>query len=531
MSHYTAITIGPIYKIFSRAKRTREFWAASYLFSLLAKHLKNALLSQGVDSKDFILPNIEALGKLQDNFKGVGIYPDKIIFRGNNLEVMPDIINFAIKLLSEEIGVSESSLSAYLKVYAYSADVADAENPALILDKYLNQAELMNPHQHDDTFLDKILKFMKDVNKKEEEKAKESNTFLKRNFSQTDADGHLRIPSIIEISTCELARIIPHEYKVALRKDLHQKDDESEFIVAIKNATDQKDKDLKKKSPSFKTYHKYICILKADGDKMGATIQNFTNDDSGTIVDKIQAFSSSLINWGKDAHEELKSYGALPIYIGGDDILCFAPVANGEYNILTLIQKIRSAFYKQDSLKKPASLRFGLAIAYYKHPMAETLKQADDLLYAAKDAGGNCIALNYKKHSGSDFDLVIDFGDDKKGLFELMTELSHLMVDDKSFLSSVIYKIRDNQTVLEQIYTDKNRLWNFFQNNFEEVNDEKKKESPKYKYLEKVLEILLFNFNINQAKTMDDKRTLKAVSHTFSALRFVKFIKGLDDDK
>ena len=54
---HTAITLGPIYKTFMYAKKTRELWAASYLFSYLMKTLIVAFKTADNDI-DIIIPFI-----------------------------------------------------------------------------------------------------------------------------------------------------------------------------------------------------------------------------------------------------------------------------------------------------------------------------------------------------------------------------------------------------------------------------------------------------------------------------------------
>lgn len=524
MSYYTGLTIGPIYKTLAQAKRTREFWAASYTFSLLAEYLIEALKENGVKNDDFILPNVLDINRASNSLKGVGIYPDKIIFEGKvNTGA---IIETATQNLSEELQVPVECIRSHFKVYSFTTNIDSGPNPLDIIDIYLNQAELQNKHHVNDDYFKPIASFFKNINIKEEGLEQSVNTFLKRNFSRPDSNGNKRIPSIVEIATEELQNIIGAAYRSNVNRYLFDKDDESAFIQALRIAAAKNDMALKKKLPSFKTYHKYIAILKADGDKMGETLASFKGDK-----ESIRNFSGNLIGWGKDSHRKLSDYSALPVYIGGDDILCFAPIANKRSNILMLIKDIRDAFYNQPLLQPPASLRFGLAIAYYKHPMAESLSLADDLLSIAKDKGGNCIALNFRKHSGAEFNLTIDFETDgEKKLFDYLTDLSDHITDDKNFVNSVMYVIRENQALIEHLQNKEARLWNFFQNNFEEA-DKKHAGKPAYKYLESVKALVIFNFSKYGKQRLDDSNTLKAIAETFSALRFVKFIKGLDDDR
>ena len=48
MTTYLAITIGPIYATIQQARRTRELWAASYVFSLLMRELLEVLKDEKI---------------------------------------------------------------------------------------------------------------------------------------------------------------------------------------------------------------------------------------------------------------------------------------------------------------------------------------------------------------------------------------------------------------------------------------------------------------------------------------------------
>ena len=78
----------------------------------------------------------------------------------------------------------------------------------------------------------------------------------------------------------------------------------------------------------MKSYHKYFCIVQADGDNMGKTIQN------GNVA----AISTALIQYAAAAVPKISDYGAMPIYAGGDDLLFIAPVVGKDgKNIFDLI--------------------------------------------------------------------------------------------------------------------------------------------------------------------------------------------------
>lgn len=72
--YYLGISIGPIYDTLSRARKTRELWAGSYLFSRLMKALLQAVAEEGADAGCQVLSPVPVTDPEQPIF-GAGIYP------------------------------------------------------------------------------------------------------------------------------------------------------------------------------------------------------------------------------------------------------------------------------------------------------------------------------------------------------------------------------------------------------------------------------------------------------------------------
>ncbi len=60
---YIALTLGPIIKTLSLAKKTRELWGASYMFSYLMRGIVGELQKDPYKiNGEFIMPSIENIG-------------------------------------------------------------------------------------------------------------------------------------------------------------------------------------------------------------------------------------------------------------------------------------------------------------------------------------------------------------------------------------------------------------------------------------------------------------------------------------
>ncbi|MFD2520357.1 Cas10/Cmr2 second palm domain-containing protein [Emticicia soli] len=587
---YIAITIGPIYQTFRNARQTREVWAASFLFSYLAKgiivrtclsdftkadysNLTEEEKKKIVSTKDaFILPNISDL-RLFESKSGIGLFPDRIIFKSELIKDrdFQNIVDAVIEDIANEIASANKSdnkvLFSFLKKYLrIDWDEFEEEgNPILKISPYLDSLEL-TPQFVSEIDKNPLSEFLLSIN---------INGFLSRNYDEKDTNGQVRFESLVEISTRELR---PNSsYKRILNSTIW---DEGE-----NDKGDNKFIDKLTEKEDFKNYHKYICIVSADGDKIGKTLEKITGE-------KVFQFSEKLLKWGLSVKDTIRKYGGVPIYIGGDDLLFFAPVCNNGQNIFDLIDSIDKEFIGQNwheiSSEVSPSLSFGLSLTYYKFPLGEAIEEAGKLLYIAKALDktlekasemlsrdkyqlteveqilklpkykeireirtiielladnkytenekrvkakeliesynkkntGNAIALKLLKHSGTEFELVLKKSD---LLYQShFKDILAKMVDDKSFLNSVGYKLRDNHELIKIIGHESILLKNLFHNVFDEKIENRQ---AKDLYLEKV------RLLVNYSYTQQNKDIDQAMKEVFSIIRTSKFIKGLEEVK
>ena len=518
-NNYIALTIGPIYKTFYKARRVKEFWAVSYLFSQIMKELTKKIYDSKKVKSDIILPFIDNT----DFFKQtrVGLFPDWIIFKTDESEVeynkLPDFINEVYLSVSELLIVDKiisqneilTFFNKYLKIYYFKKEVDSKDNPILTLSPHLHQLELQNPINSVD-YTPLLYKVFNNLYRTK---------LYDLHYRKYGDERHL---SMEEIATRDIISVIGKEnYKKLLIETVFSKEDDDDrnsdykgkdFFEELTKAVNTHDKKFGKES-SFKTYHKYIAIVKADGDKIGKTLKALKQGDEA-------GFSNSLLQWGKASQKIIEGFDALPIYIGGDDILFFAPVVNNGENILQIIEKINNKFNTQftDKEVKP-SLSFGVSITFYKYPLFEALENADRLLKLAKDKGGNGICFQLLKHSGSSFNIHIRLEQDDK-LSKIINQL--LVSEEKtSVISSVAYHLRDNEKVFEIIGNDPERIYQFFKNDFEGFN------SSDYLKTAKELTVETFKNKISAFLKDTYKETMNEI---YNALRFTKFLKGFDEN-
>jgi len=538
MTTYIALTLGPIYKTFANVRKTRELWAASYMFSYLMRETIKNLKRKGIKDNDIIIPFVN---KAAEDYKGVGIFPDRLIFKSKQGDYDKLSLAFqdAVRSLASYFTNStnaESFLKEYLRMIAIEKELPAGANIIEEMFTHLDSLELMNLPLSQEILTQNVLAdFFTNVNKPNHNRFFTENNYDKENsLAMKDINGNIRFESLMEIASSHFKSEKPEDYKDLVKHLWNNNqgdvdDKETDFITELKKAAGDK----------FKPHHKYIAIIKADGDKIGSAIKELNGD-----IDKLQKFSEALFNWAVSCDKAVRIYGAIPIYIGGDDLLMFAPISYGDKNIFDLIDAIDKSF--TDAMKdyKGVSLSYGISITYYKFPLFEAVTKVDDLLLQAKRLSDNrnAVAIRVLKHSGSVLETSFEKGDNPN-TFQIIKDVLHaidenLETKEKSFLNSVGYFLRDNYKTIELIWFNKIRIENFFKNNFEDyVTDEELhlkggknlKRATKAEYLYKTKNLIEHIFLVKMPKNTEE--TEAALTEIYSIIRICRFIKGLEDEK
>lgn len=523
---YLAITLGPIYKTLQNVRKTRELWAASYTFSFISRRLIEKITKQHIEA--VFVPYYQP-----DSPIGIGLYPDRIFLKAKDGLTIEKLKSFKSEVLKEvalwidKDGKSESFLQQYFRIHIISFEAAANENPLLIGNNLLDTAELRSGWELEET-KNELFHFFRGVNKLETQTGK----WINEHFRQKDIFGQIRFESLTEIGTRTIREINKNVYKKLVADHCYtdnkeEKDDDAGFMKELQQLLN-----IKGKEEFFKNYHKYVCIVNADGDKVGKYIKAISEN----YEQNLDNLSKALYQWAVATAEKIKQYAGVPVYVGGDDILFLAPVVgNDNKTILQLAADLNELFinhFKQLPERKDENnqsikptLSFGISITYYKYPLAEALVKAGDLLYKAKETRNAC-SLSLLKHSGSSFDITLpNNGDDD--ITKAFRDVNGHFTSDKSFISSVIHHFRENEPVYSHIGTDLEKVNAYLLNNFEE---DKHKD-----YVTAVAGLCHAVYNKN--KVWKDKSgkaetaSQKSVREIHSYLRILKFLNGLEDGK
>jgi len=300
--------------------------------------------------------------------------------------------------------------------------------------------------------------------------------------------------SLVEIGSRELSFFLPQgEYEKIIRKHITDapSNDKRKKKQLAEDADEEaiiKDFDQTFK-PKFKDYHKYVAIVHADGDNIGKIVKAV-----GKSTPQIKKFSKALVDYAAWATEEVVRYGGAPVYMGGDDMLFFAPVCNrnnaarSRQNIFELIETLDAKFdtaiqkefrdeidkyysaanIPQDQKKYP-SLTFGISITYYKYPLYEakdlSFKNMEHVKHEVKDK--NAVNVSLMKHSGQMVPFLIP-KQKNKALWNAFLNLVKETNSSESFLNSFTYKTESLKPLLTKVAGNPQRLQHLFKNSFNE---------------------------------------------------------------
>ena len=554
---YLALTIGPIYKTMSQARKTRELWSASFSFSLLMKYLIDEFSKHG----ELLSPSPNVKLPLH----GAGVYPDRCYIKLNKAMTETEINNnkeIALKEFSLATGYNPNEL-AYFQIYVVQKEIAC--NPIKSLNVILDGLELSKKYFSIKTF--DINYYWNTQSVSPEffqnlyEKGYGDDEILPPilvKYSGAKSKTFKRFKSIPEISTTELEKQHPSEYWNALGiQYLKTSNGEINFEQLAQNKEDEQIEDniinaLKSEfKDNFKFRHKYFTIVQADGDNVGSLIGEIEKNNGD-----IMSFSNALNEFVSSAAGELKKYGAFPIYMGGDDLLFFAPLTNDKYefegldfrelfppeknekyrvngnNVFFLMTRLNFMFkeklapivnkYMKD---KTVSLSFGLSVGYYKKPMNEILAESYELLFynAKKQPCKNYIALKLEKHSGQSLDF--GFTQNTPLYYYFLNLCTESKGKDENFLNSVMFKINNQKKIIIELANDVNKLKYFFDENFNEASHKNYQA-----FFEAVRHIIHETFSwFAHEKPVDENHEDKRISRIYSCLRFVQFLNANDN--
>lgn len=494
MNKYSAINIGPIIGTLGMASTPKELWAASYLFS----HLMKCVYNEVKQCKYQIISPSE----VDDSKLGVGLLPDRLFFKGEcNFN---DIRNQALAKFVIDTKIQQSVAFDYFNIMYVSVDANSDSEAVKKLNNLLDCLELCNLSANANA-MNAMHKYIKDNN--------------------------WRLFDIAYKTDAERPKGTVAEYAAS---QFRNHSNWGRFVKMV-NADDERDVDAYKLfGDDVKSYHKYICVVQADGDNVGKTVSH-----PSLVQGKVLEISKALLQFGKNANEEITTYGGLPIYAGGDDLLFLAPVVGLDgRTIFQLMNDLNNKSFKNvidvvnglnlhDDDKKliRASLSFGVSITYYKYPLYEALESARHQLFdiaKKKISGKHAVAIDWRKHSGGSFS--ISYSKSNEELEKAFHNVIQQSAVSDAVVSSVSHKIRSNEGLLKLWFGEsddivRQRTLAFFKKYIEYKTEGPENVSGDNIYKESAMNCLYELF-----KTESEIENL--IKTMYGMIRIAKFVSG-----
>lgn len=541
MTHL-ALTLGPITRTLTAARFTRELWSASYVLSWLSKEIIRRLRED--KRRQFIIPYPDDENVFRDDcdakpakYKlGAGLFPDRIIFSTtieDDFALTSGIIREVIQLLATEtadhlniFGKEREKLATFLDRYFHifliEQELKDGDNPVLALSPLLNAIEWQ---QSFSPVNQRYLALLFDRSTKsflvKDGFCKEKHSFETLiEIALRDYEEH---PKYLQFRSERTGLYDTETLKTSASETTVEEEDDTLTEVVDKENKEGKNLDnqilsavKKANKETFKVAHKYVAIVQSDGDNVGKIIETLKGN-------QFRDFSQDLHEFALESVEDVSDYGGMPVYAGGDDLLFFAPVVRGDDHIFRLLKKLDDKFkarFKNYNTNPPPSLSFGVSISYYKYPLAEALDTAiRDLLFGkAKHTGQkNNAAWQLLKHSGAAFGGV--YALNGATFAEMMSILQEGVEEKQEMLSSIIYKIRENENLFGLLGAgDPEALGHFIKNSFNEPGHEKETVQAFFEAVKRLI----------AAAFQEAPDTKTALGNLYGTLRLVSFLQQKD---
>ena len=144
--NYIALTIGPIYKTLQNAKKPKELWSGSYLFSYIMKNIIKEF-----QDREFITPYIEDSSIFAEKSE-VGLFHDRFIFKSkeNDVYKLKSVIDDVLSNVAQKLNIKSSSIKNYMQINYDEYSLEDDKNPITEIMPYLDTKELFFKLTHDE---------------------------------------------------------------------------------------------------------------------------------------------------------------------------------------------------------------------------------------------------------------------------------------------------------------------------------------------------------------------------------------------
>lgn len=450
-------TIGPIFATLNKARTPLEIWMASYLFSRVAEEMVGRLAA--APRVRMISPSSEGC-KIAREARGVGLYSDHIFF---------EIKDTADAAEAERL-------------------IADAKRAALLAlaeDAVLSTGEDAQPADWADQ-LDREIFVLSAVRCQDREQP------IPMSQLTDELDLLECYPPYVDVSSAQEPDLLEkYLISMATRRSawVHDQQVYRSDFEALMRPADADD-------PDSDRLDSYVALVQADGDNVGRLLGRLSAAGKVELIGKISDF---LFKCGRENADFVRTFDAMPIFFGGDDMLFLAPVRSQAGSVFALVGQLQARFEagyqalldKEPELQALAagmdkpSLSFGVMLCYGKYPLkliretaksalSDTAKKVEWTRVNGAERSKRAVCITLRKHSGQTSQICLKTASTgESGAYQhLLTMLDSRM--SQLSLHALHWKIMEQPAVVAYLLMDADRasradrLMAWMQENFNE---------------------------------------------------------------
>ncbi|MBX6354097.1 MAG: type III-B CRISPR-associated protein Cas10/Cmr2 [Thermoflavifilum sp.] len=142
--------------------------------------------------------------------------------------------------------------------------------------------------------------------------------------------------------------------------------------------------------------HPYVALLLADGDHMGAVLDQLSS------AEEHRRMSESLSRFARAAADVVSYHHGTLVYAGGDDVFALLPVDDALAAAHALRREFEEIVARNVDVAPRPSLSVGIAVGYCRNPLGDLRRAAEQAEYAAKDPDRDGLCVRVETRSGGD---------------------------------------------------------------------------------------------------------------------------------
>lgn len=148
---YIALTIGPIYKTLKNAKKPKELFVSSFVFSYIMREIIKEF-----KERKFITPYIGDKNVFKES--DIGVFHDRLIFESHkgDVEKLKDVIEAVLSSLAQGLEIEVEAITSYLQINYNEYTLEENANPIIELMPYLDTLELFYETTQDNRFANRL---------------------------------------------------------------------------------------------------------------------------------------------------------------------------------------------------------------------------------------------------------------------------------------------------------------------------------------------------------------------------------------